>query len=104
MRKMKLLSFFAVLALLAVFAACGKKTSGPEAGGPLSGEIRFSWWGNEARNNTTIEAIRFYESLHPGVKVIPEYAAFDGYYNKLMAQIAAGNAPDIFTIDRKSVV
>jgi multiple sugar transport system substrate-binding protein len=62
-------------------------------------EIRFSWWGNEARNNTTIEAINFYESKHPGVKIVPEYAAFDGYYNKLMAQIAAGNAPDIFTMN-----
>ncbi|MDR1277579.1 MAG: extracellular solute-binding protein, partial [Treponema sp.] len=30
---------------------------------------------------------------------IPEYTAFDGYYNKLMAQIAAGNAPDIFTMN-----
>jgi ABC-type glycerol-3-phosphate transport system substrate-binding protein len=69
--------FFTLIALLAVFAGCSKKTSGPD-GGPLAGEIRFSWWGNEARNNTTIEAIRFYEAKHPGLRVIPEYAAIDG--------------------------
>jgi multiple sugar transport system substrate-binding protein len=88
-----------VLVFTVVFTACEKKTSSTGDSGPLSGEIRFSWWGNEARNNTTIEAIRFYEAKHPGVKVIPEYAAFDGYYNKLMAQVAAGNAPDIFTMN-----
>ncbi|MCL2042848.1 MAG: extracellular solute-binding protein [Treponema sp.] len=61
-------------------------------------EIRFSWWGNEARNNATIEAIRLYESLNPGVRIIPEFAAVDGYVTRMQAQIAAGNAPDIFTV------
>jgi multiple sugar transport system substrate-binding protein len=96
--------FLAALPLilaLAAFAGCSKKTAEPAAvsGGNLAGEIRFSWWGNEARNTATIEAIRFYETLHPGVKIVPEYTAFDGYYNKLMAQLAAGNAPDIFTMN-----
>ncbi|MDR2479447.1 MAG: extracellular solute-binding protein [Treponema sp.] len=88
----------AAITVLVVFAGCAKKGAEPGSG-ELSGEIRFSWWGNEARNTTTIEAIQFYESRHPGVKIIPEYAAFDGYYNKLMAQLAAGNAPDIFTMN-----
>jgi ABC-type glycerol-3-phosphate transport system substrate-binding protein len=94
-------AFLAAAVLVTVFTGCTKKASGNTGAdnGSLSGEIRFSWWGNEARNNTTIEAIRFYEGKHPGVKIIPEYAAFDGYYNKLMAQIAAGNAPDIFTMN-----
>jgi multiple sugar transport system substrate-binding protein len=45
-----------------------------------------------------MEAIRFYESQHPGVKIIPEYGTVDGYNTKMLAQVAAGNAPDIFTM------
>ena len=95
----KYLSVAAVLILAAgiVFCGCSKK-GGQSASGPVAGEIRFSWWGNEARNNATIEAIRLYESLHPGTKIIPEYGAVDGYVTKMQAQIAAGNAPDIFTM------
>jgi ABC-type glycerol-3-phosphate transport system substrate-binding protein len=81
-----------------LFAGCQKKEPSAAVSGPLSGEIRFSWWGNEARNNATIEAIRLYESLNPGVKIVPEYGAVDGYVTKMQAQIAAGNAPDIFTM------
>jgi multiple sugar transport system substrate-binding protein len=104
MKKTYTIIMLAVLPLilaLAAFAGCGKKTAEPAAasGGNLAGEIRFSWWGNEARNTATIEAIRFYETWHPGVKIVPEYTAFDGYYNKLMSQLAAGNAPDIFTMN-----
>jgi ABC-type glycerol-3-phosphate transport system substrate-binding protein len=98
----KLRKTFTVVFMLMVCAGslfAGGKQAAEKSDGELSGEIRFSWWGNEARNNTTIEAIRLYESKHPGVKIVPEYAAFDGYYNKLMAQIAAGNAPDIFTMN-----
>lgn len=60
-------------------------------------EIRFSWWGNEARHEATLEAIKLYEEQNPGVKIVPEYATFDGNQDKLMAQVAGGNAPDIFT-------
>jgi ABC-type glycerol-3-phosphate transport system substrate-binding protein len=88
--KMKTRVFLVLCALGTLLCGCQKNKTA---------EIRFSWWGNETRNNTTIEAINFYESQHPEVKIVPEYAAFDGYYNKLMAQIAAGNAPDIFTMN-----
>jgi multiple sugar transport system substrate-binding protein len=83
----------------------GKKQETPpaETTGPLSGEIRFSWWGNEARNNATIEAIKKYESLHPGTTIVPEFGAVDGYITKMQAQIAAGSAPDIFTISAEDL-
>jgi multiple sugar transport system substrate-binding protein len=87
-----------------IFAGGGGQRGSPNSNpGTLSGEVRFSWWGNEGRNNATIEAIRYYESLHPGTRIVPEFAAFDGYYNKLIAQIAAGNAPDIFTMNAEWV-
>ncbi|MCL2880052.1 MAG: ABC transporter substrate-binding protein [Treponema sp.] len=85
-----------ILAAAVFFSGCAKKNE--NTSGPVSGEIRFSWWGNEARNNATIDAINLYESLHPGTKIIAEYGAVDGYVTKMQAQIAAGNAPDIFTM------
>jgi ABC-type glycerol-3-phosphate transport system substrate-binding protein len=94
-----------VTVLLALCIAAGSLSAGggqqgqaaPAQSGQLSGEIRFSWRGTEIRNNATIQAIEYYQSRHPETRVVPEFAAFDGYYNKLMAQIAAGNAPDIYT-------
>jgi multiple sugar transport system substrate-binding protein len=101
---MKLLKRITIVVLIMtivtvnVFAGGGKQAeSSGGTSGPLSGEIRFSWWGNEARNEATINAIRDYESKHPGTKIIPEYSTIDGFYNKLMTQIAAGNPTDVFS-------
>ncbi|MDR2480498.1 MAG: extracellular solute-binding protein [Treponema sp.] len=102
--KRSLLLVLAAAAVVSLLNCGGKKSSSPAASsGELSGEIRFSWWGNEARNTATIEVIKLFESKHPGVKIIPEYGTVDGYQNKLMAQIAAGNAPDIFTTVPESI-
>jgi multiple sugar transport system substrate-binding protein len=95
---MKKIIFSALLVLAATTLFATGKTDSPSSGA-LTGEIRFSWWGTPARDNATIEAIRLYESLHPGVKIVPEPGVFDGYQQKLMAQLAAGNAPDVFTMN-----
>jgi multiple sugar transport system substrate-binding protein len=95
----KLVFVLLIAAIVAgnLFAGGGKQPAA--ASGPLSGEIRFSWWGNELRNTATIEAIRDYESKHPGARIIPEYSTIDGFQEKLMAQIAAKNPPDIFSVN-----
>ncbi|RZT02788.1 ABC transporter substrate-binding protein [Cuneatibacter caecimuris] len=75
------------------------KTS--EAGGQ-EGELslRFSWWGGDARHEATLKAIEVYEKANPGIKIEPEYSSFSGYYEKLVTQLASGNAPDIFQVDQ----
>lgn len=60
-------------------------------------ELRVSWWGAETRHRATLEAIELYEELNPHITIIPEYAGFEGYQNKLLSQVLAGNAPDVFT-------
>ncbi|MFP4015490.1 MAG: ABC transporter substrate-binding protein, partial [Halanaerobiales bacterium] len=60
-------------------------------------ELRISWWGSETRHNATLDAIELYEELNPNVKITPEYSGFEGYRNKLMSQVTAENAPDIYT-------
>ncbi|GHT63210.1 sugar ABC transporter substrate-binding protein [Spirochaetia bacterium] len=107
MKKGKITARLCVLALIFLFAVQGgslfagggqQKNQAASATGPLSGEIRFTWWGNEERNEATLKVISAYEALHPGVKITPEYSGYDGVYNKLMSQIAGGNAPDVFTL------
>jgi multiple sugar transport system substrate-binding protein len=107
--KQFLLVLVLVLTVSAAFAGGGGQKATPGQGGsggnainmnaPLAGEIRFSWWGNEVRNNATIQAIEYFQSKNPGTRILPEYTSFDGYNNKLMAFLAAGNAPDIFTMN-----
>jgi multiple sugar transport system substrate-binding protein len=79
-----------------VFAAGGGQQ--PAGGSGLTGTIRFNWWGNEERNEATLRVIAEYEAKRPGAKITPEYSGYDGVYNKLMSQIAGGNAPDVFTL------
>ncbi len=60
-------------------------------------ELRISWWGSQTRHETTLEAIELYEELNPDIDLIPEYSGWEGYRNKLMSQVTANNAPDIYT-------
>lgn len=69
---------------------------------PPSGDLtlRFSWWGGDPRHEATLEAIDVYEKDHPGITIEPEYSSFSGFYEKLVTQLASGNAPDIFQVDQ----
>ncbi|SDY26709.1 multiple sugar transport system substrate-binding protein [Evansella caseinilytica] len=108
--------YFALLIMtvcIFVIFACGdsKDTSGSEdqgketeqsndeeAAGDSSDEIvelRIAWWGGQERHDLTLEIIDLYEARHPHVRITPEYSGFDGYFDKLSTQFAAGNAPDI---------
>lgn len=61
--------------------------------------LRFSWWGGEERHNATLEVIKQFEELHPGITIEAEYGTSDGYNDKLATQLASGTAPDIIQID-----
>ncbi len=60
-------------------------------------EIRVSWWGSETRHANTLAAIAKFEEMNPDIKIISEYQGWDGYYDKLLAQVLAGEAPDVFS-------
>ena len=62
--------------------------------------LRFSWWGGDSRAEATLKAIELYDTLNPNVKIEAEYSAFSGYYQKLITQLASGNAPDFFQVDQ----
>jgi oligogalacturonide transport system substrate-binding protein len=62
--------------------------------------LRFSWWGGDARHKATLEAIDKYMKLNPNVKIQPEYGGADGYLDKMKIQLASQTAPDIMQIDQ----
>jgi oligogalacturonide transport system substrate-binding protein len=59
----------------------------------------MAWWGGSARHAATLKAIALFESRHPGVKVKAEYMGFNGYLERLTAQVAGGSEPDVMQIN-----
>jgi len=62
--------------------------------------LRFSWWGSDGRHQATLSAIKAFEAKNPGVKIEAEYGGWDGYYQKLVTQLAGATMPDIMQIDQ----
>jgi multiple sugar transport system substrate-binding protein len=88
-----------LLALTAALASAGPaaaQNSNPEAAaalGPIQGEIRFSWWGGQLRNQKTDDILKLFEQENPGVTVVREAADFNPHWEKLTIQSAGGNQP-----------
>lgn len=104
-----------MVALVMLLAACGggnsnesakespssqppanASSAAPSSSAPAKDvELRMTWWGSDARHEKTLKAIELFEEKNPGIKITGEYSGFDGYFDKLNTQIAAGNAPDL---------
>lgn len=102
-----------ILALVLLLAACSggntgsgtqsdQQSGGSQPAGTGGGteqvqniELRMAWWGDDDRHQRTQQAIELFEQKNPHIKITPEPSGFDGYFDKLNTQIAAGNAPDL---------
>lgn len=62
-------------------------------------ELSLFWWGGPERKIITEKALDLYTSRHPKVTFAKQSQGFTGYYDKLVAQAAAGNQPDLFQVD-----
>ncbi len=75
--------------------------------GPESDEdeitISISLWETEERRALMNEAIALYEAEHPGVKIIPDYVDFSGYWGNISADAAGGKLSDIIEMDRAHI-
>ncbi|SEU23969.1 ABC transporter substrate-binding protein [Nonomuraea wenchangensis] len=91
--KKPLMAMVLATVVLATTVACG----GEGAGGGT--ELRFFYWGSEARRKMTEEAIRKFEEKHPDIKVVGEFSGFADYYETLATKVAADEAPDVITIE-----
>jgi oligogalacturonide transport system substrate-binding protein len=71
----------------------------PWVGAQTPRVLRMAWWGGAARHKATLEAIALFERRMPGVKVKAEYMGFNGYLERLTAQVAGGSEPDVMQIN-----
>ncbi|MEV0618300.1 ABC transporter substrate-binding protein [Nonomuraea sp. NPDC050404] len=85
-------------ALLAVTAACG---GGDSADGTI--KLRYSYWGSDARQKMTDEAIKRFEAKNPTIDVEGEITDFPSYYETLSTKVAGGDAPDVITLEIRAL-
>ncbi len=62
-------------------------------------EISFSWWGNDARHDYTLEAITEFERLHPDIKVKCHYSEWSGYQSRNNVQMVSHTEADVMQIN-----
>ncbi|TDD87505.1 extracellular solute-binding protein [Actinomadura darangshiensis] len=87
--------------LVAVSAtACG---SGDGGGSGDKNKIVFSYWGSDSRQKLTEAAIAKFEEKNPSIKVEGDFSDFDSYYEKLATKTAAGDAPDVMSIEIRAL-
>ncbi|GAA3870325.1 ABC transporter substrate-binding protein [Streptomyces sedi] len=62
--------------------------------------ISFNWWGADARTQMTMEAIELFEEEYPNINVEPQFADWNGYWDRLATTTAAGEMPDVTQFDQ----
>lgn len=62
--------------------------------------ISFNWWGADARTQMTLEAIELFEEEYPNIDVEPQFADWNGYWDRLATTTAAGEMPDVTQFDQ----
>lgn len=94
MKRIGIISLCFIMFSALLFAG-GQRSSG--GSGPVT--LRFAWWGGDERHQATLKAIEVYQQRNPGIRIEAEYGGWDGYYEKLVTQLAGGTAADLFQID-----
>ena len=64
-------------------------------------QISYSWWGNEARNEYTIEGIKDFEEQNTDIKVNTFSGSYMGYKENLDTLMRSGIEYDVMQIDHK---
>ena len=61
--------------------------------------ITLSWWGNDARNEYTLKAVKRFEEAHPEIKVKCSYSEWSGYEARSRVQMFSGTEADVMQIN-----
>ena len=62
-------------------------------------QITLSWWGNDTRNEYTLEAVKKFEELHPDIKVKCSYSEWSGYEARNQVRMISGTETDVMQIN-----
>jgi len=93
-RAVLLLGGAAAAAAFGGVSACGGE---PEADDPVS--LRMKWWGGDARTKAYQDALAAFHRTHGDITVAAEFSGYDGYFDKVNADIAGGSGPDLLQMD-----
>lgn len=93
----KILSAGGALLLLTALTGCSAEPVITEQKRQI--EITFSWWGNDGRNEYTIEAIRQFEEMHPEIKVNCSYSEWTGFEARSRVQMISDTEADVMQIN-----
>lgn len=92
----RFLAAAAVTAMALSLTACG--SGGDDDSGGKT-KIVFSYWGSDSRQKLTESAIDVFEKKNPTIDVEGDFSDWDSYYEKLATKTAAGDAPDVMSIE-----
>lgn len=95
--KTKTKAFLTAVSLLIMLAGCDNKSTTALQNEPV--EISFSWWGNDARHEYTMQAIKKFEELHPDIKVKCHYCEWSGYQTRNKVQMVSKTESDVMQIN-----
>lgn len=62
-------------------------------------QINLSWWGTDARNRYTIQAVQLFEEKHPDIKVNCSYSEWSGYEERSKIQMRSNTEADVMQIN-----
>lgn len=87
----------------ASLSSCSSSASGSGSGsGSVPKTLTFRWWGGDARNTAYKAALDAF-TKSTGIKVTPQFSGYDGYFDKLNTEFAAGDPPDLIQMDTNRV-
>lgn len=100
-KKIRLISFIMMIVFIIVMTmtGCGATSNTPTEDSTKPITMRFSWWGDDSRNQATLAAMDLYHKDNPNITIEGEVGAFAAYYQKLVTQLASKTAPDIVQVD-----
>lgn len=62
-------------------------------------EISLSWWGNDARTEYTLAAVKEFEKQHPDIRVKCSYSEWSGYQTRYNIHMASNTETDVMLIN-----
>lgn len=90
-----ILGAVALSSALLLMAGCSSKNSSSSSSSSKTVTIRFSWWGDDARNAATKKMVAAFEKSHPKIKVKTEIIPIASLDQKIGTQMAGGTEPDV---------
>ncbi len=87
----------AAFVMLTMTAACNTEPVVSQVNQQVT--LNFSWWGNDARNRYTIQAIDKFQELHPEIRVECSYSEWSGFETRNKVQMISDTEADVMQIN-----